>query len=329
MSRDQLTLKRTDSLRKRREEEQKRRETLTKKLAQKPKAVSTRSKSAPRSSPTVTPGRLRRRYDIATSQPYGRSRGGFQAPSIAITLPRVEFGPRWISFLILALCAAALVSMWTMDPFIVRGAEIHGNVRIATEDIRAALGVMNHPAALLNPAQIEYNLLYSFPDISGVQIETSLPAGVVVTISERQPVVAWNQDGQTVWVDAQGFAFPPRGAVDGLVTVQAAGTPPAVGDPSQSQSFGAHAFLSGELTSTITGLSTILPEGASIIYDPDYGLGWNDPGGWQAFFGKNRGDISAKLLVYQSLVDYLAQQNIQPELISVEFPDAPFYRVEQ
>jgi hypothetical protein len=33
--------------------------------------------------------------------------------------------------------------------------------------------------------------------------------------------------------------------------------------------------------------------------------------------------------MYQSLVDSLASRAIQPSMISVEFPDAPFYRVEQ
>ncbi len=336
MSQDRQTQSRAETLRKRREEEHKRRETLTQKLTRQPAAATTRAKkSAPRSSPTVTPGRLRRRYDAAMSQPspyYGRasSRGSFQAPDIAISIPKVEFGPRWISFLILIVCAAALVNMWTMDPFIVRSAEIHGNVRIGTPEIVAALGVINHPAALLNPDQIVYNLQYSFPDISAVQIETFLPAGLIVTIVERQPIVAWNQDGKTVWLDAQGFAFPPRGEIDTLVTITAAGSPPALGDGTDvSQTVGARPFLSSELATAITGLSAVLPDGASLVYDPKYGMGWEDPGGWRAFFGSAPGDMNTKLLVYKNLVNYLSENNIQPQLISVEFPNAPFYRVEQ
>jgi hypothetical protein len=36
-----------------------------------------------------------------------------------------------------------------------------------------------------------------------------------------------------------------------------------------------------------------------------------------------------KYQVYQSMIDYLTKNNIQPNLISVEYPSAPFYRVEQ
>ena len=44
---------------------------------------------------------------------------------------------------------------------------------------------------------------------------------------ERVPVIAWKQDGNEVWVDAQGVAFPPRGEPQkALVNVEGHGTPP-------------------------------------------------------------------------------------------------------
>jgi cell division protein FtsQ len=152
---------------------------------------------------------------------------------------------------------------------------------------------------------------------------------VIVTVSERQPVVAWMQDGQTAWVDAQGYAFPPRGQVDGLATVTSAGAPPIPANLDLNQKIGARPFLTSELSAAIVTLAPSLPEGASLIFDPNYGLGWSDPRGWRVYFGHSNGDATLKFQVYQSMVDYLTQQDVQPTLISVEYPNAPFYRVEQ
>ena len=41
------------------------------------------------------------------------------------------------------------------------------------------------------------------------------------------------------------------------------------------------------------------------------------------------GDNGLKIKVYQNMLDYLSKKKIKPVLISVEYPNAPFYRVEQ
>jgi hypothetical protein len=174
--------------------------------------------------------------------------------------------------------------------------------------------------------QIEYNITAAFPDIDAVQVDITLPAQVVVTVSERQPVAAWQQAGQTFWVDAQGYAFPPRGLVEGLVTVSAAGAPPASDNLDMSRTIGARRLLSVEMAVALMTLSSHVPQGSTLIYDPRYGLGWTDPRGWQTYFGNSGDSIAVKLQLYQSIVDNLVKQGVKPTLISVEYPDAPFYR---
>jgi hypothetical protein len=239
--------------------------------------------------------------------------------------------------MLIVLCGAALYFITFDSFFTVSSPNVIGNNRVSAEEISNALGVMGMPAALLNPAQIEYNILAAFPDIDSAQVEINLPAEVVVTVSERQPIAAWQQDGQTVWVDAQGYAFPPRGLVEGLVTITAVGAPPSPMPLTSlilgvqnggTQVIGARPFLSAEMASALMILSPRVPEGSTLVYDPRYGLGWADPRGWQAYFGHTHGDVNTKIQVYQSMVDYLIGRGITPKLISVEYPDAPFYRTE-
>ncbi len=339
MSPDRLTLTRSEALRRRKEEEQKMREKLTQKRVSTPRPIAQTNpltgsrveQAATRVSPSVSRNRFRARYDVAVMPVRSQARAAMaarrQAPSI--TLPRITFGPRWFSMLLVIACLASLYFYVTDPYFLAQEAVIYGNQRVTAQDINSVLGIANQPAALLNPAQIEYNILASFPEIYGAYVQVELPAKVTITVAERQPVAAWAQDGQVVWVDAHGYAFPPRGVVDGLVTVTAAGSPPPPDTFDPAQTIGARPFLTPELSAAIATLAPQVPEGAALVYDPRYGLGWSDPRGWQAYFGKKNSDITTKLAVYQSLVEDLAARGVQPTLISVEYPNSPFYRVSQ
>jgi len=330
MSREQNTLTRAEALRLQREEEERRkaqRSGLKRTPASRPVSRSApRSVSAaPRLVPAGTP--RSRRYNAAFSRPASR---GAQVILPQISLPQVTFGPRWVSFLLLTVFLAGLYLMLNSDPFIVRHAAISGAQRLSAAEIDSVLGVINQPAALLNPAQVEYNVRSVFPEISAVWVEISLPAEVKITVEERLPLVAWLQEGQTLWVDSSGYAFPPRGEDLSLTSVQASGAPPAPAlSPEEAAAPGAKPFLPVELAQEIAALSPILPEGAVLVYDPRYGLGWNDPRGWQVFFGNSNGDLALKLSVYQALEQRLAQQEVQPALISVAYPAAPYYRLKE
>lgn len=333
MSRDRLTLTRAEAVRRRKEEEQKRREKFLQKRARRPEPASApptepREQAAPHVSPAVARSRFRARYDVAAMPLRGQARPhasrGFQMP--ALTLPQLTFGPRWFSFLLVTACAMMMYLYVSEPVFLTQEAVILGNQRVSAQEINAVLGIRNHPAAFLNPAQIEYNIRASFPEIYGAYVQVELPAQVTITVVERQPVAAWQQDGQVVWVDAQGYAFPPRGQAEGLITVNATGQPPAP-EVDPNQTIGARPFLKPELSAALAALAPHLPEGAELMYDPQYGLGWSDPRGWQVYFGQNNQEMPLKLLVYQAMVEHLTTRGVQPALINVEYPNAPFYRI--
>ncbi|MCS6994569.1 MAG: FtsQ-type POTRA domain-containing protein [Anaerolineales bacterium] len=333
MSPDRLTLTRAEAIRRRKEEEQKRREKLTQKrvqVAEPPSAppADRPTQVAPRVSPTVARSRFRARYDVAAMplREQVRPQTSTRWQGAAFSLPKITFGPRWFSLLLVIACVLMLYFYVTEPVFLAQEAVILGNGRVSAQEINTVLGIRNRPAAFLNPAQIEYNIRASFPEIYGAYVQVELPARVTITVVERQPVAAWQQDGQVLWVDAQGYAFPPRGEAAGLITVNATGSPPAPeADPSQT--VGARPFLRPELSAAIATLAPQIPEGATLVYDPKYGLGWSDPRGWQAYFGNNNQNMHVKLLVYQALVENLTARGVQPTVINVEYPDAPFYRI--
>ncbi len=76
----------------------------------------------------------------------------------------------------------------------------------------------------------------------------------------------------------------------------------------------------------LTVLAPDVPAGMPMTFDPQYGMGWQDPRGWTVYFGQNTKDVPMKLKVYQAIVDALTFQGVQPTLISVEYLNAPFYK---
>jgi hypothetical protein len=247
---------------------------------------------------------------------------------------------------------AILALIWFVPPFVVGNAQVSGNHRLAASDINSVLGMAGHSLVTARPDQLEQKLLAAFPELKDVSVRVAFPAALEVAVTERTPLIAWQQADGTLWVDADGYAFPPRGAVDGLITVQASGAPPFAGsakpgtdvgttltlagltslagvDPASAGQVGARRLLSPDAVTAMQAIIPYLPQGTALIYDPSYGLGWKDTRGWDAYFGQTVGDMSLKLQIYQIMVDSLTKRGIQPTMISVEFPNAPFYRVEQ
>ena len=144
---------------------------------------------------------------------------------------------------------------------------------------------------------------------------------------ERLPVLVWYQDGNATWVDSNGIAFMPRGDIQGLVQIAANGAPPKLALPAGIQpTIYDQAFISGDMVQAILTLAPQVPAGSPMIFDPNYGMGWQDARGWSVYFGQNTQDIPMKLKVYQSMLDTFSKQGIQPTLISVAYLGAPFYK---
>jgi hypothetical protein len=206
------------------------------------------------------------------------------------------------------------------------------------------MGPFGKSVFTINPNLLDETLHQAFPELSKISVKINLPASVKVVVTERVPVIAWVQDGIETWVDAEGISFPPRGnPATALVRVEGHGTPPSIAvaaSPGDLQSLPEGVIsaatpnnptlrLSPELVSAILSLGAKMPADTLLVYDSEHGLGWNDPNGWEVFFGAEDQDMEMKLTVYQALVDRLQSEGIQPALISVEYVHAPYYRMER
>ena len=269
-----------------------------------------------------TPSRMtknprRNSYDLA----FSLGRADVRAP--ALSLP--ELGPRWISAGLTLLLGFLLYTLWTATTFTVSAAEVRGNQRLGAADVNAVLGMAGQPIFKVVPARIEANLRTAYPDLASVKVHVGFPNHITVDVVERMPILLWYQNGNTTWIDANGVAFMPRGSVQGLIQIASNGAPPKVQeDPAKS--IYDQPFIAPDLVQAMVTLYPYVPGGAPMIYDPQYGMGWQDARGWSVYFGQNTQGIPMKLVVYQAIVDKIIQQGIQPTLISVAYLDAPFYK---
>ncbi|MBN1668431.1 MAG: hypothetical protein JW862_15155 [Anaerolineales bacterium] len=278
----------------------------------------------------------RRRFDIALSSP------GVEVRLPA--LPAIQLGWRLLSFALLAGLLVLLYHLLTSPLYKLQAVELQGAQRLSAQQVNATLNLYNRSIFEIVPSEIDAILRGAYPELTDIQIQIGLPAAVYLAVQERTPLIAWHQDGQTLWIDRAGVAFPPRGEVDGLVDVQAHAAPPAArvvevqeqGMAAETEvpnaaggSTGPAVFIKPELVGVIQELALQMPAESALVYDPQHGLGWYDLRGWDVYFGLDTDDMAMKLTVYQAIAQDLQGRGITPALINVEFVHAPYYRMER
>ena len=326
-------LTRSDLVRLRREQDSSKRVERAKKVAtrtappvttraRQANVRSTRRSARPGSETSRTGRSPRRRYHLALLPvaPDADVRG--------ISISRPHLGRRLFSFVVVALLATALYFAFNSPQLRVTGAQVTGNRMLTPAEINTSLNIAGKPVFLLIPSELEKRLRLSYPELLSAKMDITLPNLVSIQIAERQPVIRWQQGDGYTWIAEDGIAFRPHGDDAGLISVVALSAPPVEGLVSPDELTPAP-FISAELIQTVKGLAGHVPPGVPILYDAKSGFGWSDPRGWRAYFGTSARDIELKMRVYESLVTSLTQRGIQPALVNVTYPAAPYYRLSE
>jgi cell division protein FtsQ len=293
-------------------------------------------------------GKTRRRYDVALGVPGAEMR----LPA----LPQVQVGWRLISLVMVALLCLTLYHLWNSPKYQVENVKVSGLQRISSDQVNTDLQIAGQPIFTLNPGAIREQLLKDFPEFKSVAVSLGWPNKVSVNVSERLPVLTWQQDGKILYVDADGMAFAPRVGEKSLgPVIQASSAPPVLltgqqpaqtsvqdqlsaitqgivggqaAQASASQPVALRPWLTPQMVTGILTLAKQAPKGTPIVYDRQHGLGWKDAGGWNDYFGDGK-DMAMKLNVYKAIVQQLKSEDITPDFISVEYVHAPYYHTQQ
>jgi len=265
----------------------------------------------------------RRRFDIALNGQGAEMR----LPSI----PTVGVGWRLFSALVIGALGFMIYMLWSSPFFNVEAIDVSGLVRLSNAEINAVVDVIGKSIIFVDPIVTEQELRAAFPELENITVETEVPNKVLVNLVERQPVLAWQQDGQTYWIDEYGMAYLPHGDGNPSITVQGSDllASPAAGSEVLEEGEVNDQSIPMDLVNAVQTLSQKIPENSPITYDNQHGIGWYDPRGWQVYFGTGGEDMDLKWKVYWKTFKRLKKAGIQPALISVEHIHAPYYRLER
>ena len=323
-------LTRSDLVRQRREQDSSKRVARAKKVVtrsappvtSRARPATGRSNRRTSGSGTGTRRSQRRRFQVALLPvaPDAEMRG--------ISIPRPRLGPRLFSFFVVALLGAGLYFAFNLPQLQVTQAQVTGNQMLTPAEINTSLNIAGKPVFLLIPSGLEKQLRLSYPELLSAKVEITLPNTVTVQVTERKPVIRWQQGDGYTWISEDGIAFRPHGDIANLIPVMALSAPPTEVNVSTDPLTPAP-FISAEMVQALKGLAGHIPQGVPIVYDANSGFGWNDPRGWRVDFGTSARDIELKVRVYESMVTSLTQRGIQPKLINVMYPAAPYYRMSE
>ncbi len=334
---------RADMLRRRRANTSQQRVDQTRRSA----SVTRPVKSTPvitRSSPYTTP--LHQTNKSRVRRQYYYSLGATGAEVRLPALPMMNPGWRLLSLSIVIIFSVALYLLCFSDRFEVEQIEANGIQRVTVADLEAALKVSGTSIVAFNPVEAKETLAAAFPELTDIKINVGLPAKVSITAAERQPVISWQSGDQVFWIDADGYILPQRGeAANKLLNIQSDSIPPllpivveteeetekdAKNETETAQSitpvtiWGRQAEPS--LLKVANQLAFQIHEDSILVYNSYNGLGWKDPRGWDVYIGADMQDFQTKMVLYENIVNRLSQEGIQPNYISVEHLNAPFYK---
>lgn len=221
--------------------------------------------------------------------------------------------PRWVSFVILLATAGTLYFVGANRTYYVTQVEVEGAATLSHKAIIEASRVQGMHIFWLNPTEAAHSVS-EIPSILAATVEITWPGVATITVSERAPVLVWDQAGDRFWVDAEGRLMQARHEATGLIQILSQQPDKLyVGDRVPLD------VMAGALQ-----LRQERPNIESLFYESGNGLSYEDGRNWRAYFGSGL-DMNQKLSVYEALVTDLQARGLQPKYISVINKDKPFY----
>ncbi len=214
-------------------------------------------------------------------------------------------------FLTVFMLAALALALNDPRLYVTRIA-LNGAQVVPTDEIYAESGVAQQHIFWVHPAQAQARL-ERIPGIVSAQVQVVWPGAVHIDVTERVPVVVVQQPGGAeFWADAQGVLFVERPGWEHLLPLVVEGEQTLESVPPEA------------VTSALA-LRDLRPNIERLYYSPADGLSYQDGRGWRGYFGIGP-DMPQRLAIYETLVDHVLSQGVQPSVISVQNPAAPFYR---
>jgi len=155
-------------------------------------------------------------------------------------------------------------------------------------------------------------LVRALPGLKSAKSWYEWPNIVHVSVVERTPLVLWESNKRTSWVDETGKVFNAFRQVSNALTVV------DLDNQTRTQ-------IDPYVVSGLKTLQAALPNLKRLEYSDVKGLTFTDEHGWKVLLGQPA-EINAKLAMLQSLSAYIVAQKIDAEYVDVRLPERAYYK---
>ena len=235
--------------------------------------------------------------------------------SLKVTFFLEKIGWRIVSFGIVGLCVLSLGYITTQEKFFVDSIELVSTEYVPGDEIYRQSGVHGMNIFWIDPVLVRHNIS-NIPGIDDAMVEFEWPSTLYIQVIERDPVVVWQQGGESVWVDQYGEIFPARKNLEWLLPI-------VVED--ESNTIDVNKKIPSDVIEGAMQLKALRPNIEMLHYDVGRGLSYQDGRNWRGYFGTGN-NMATKLLVYETLVEDLMMRGVWPKIVSVVEPSTPFHR---
>jgi len=300
---------------------------------------------------------VRRAIDPPVVQPrarndrrFGKRSDAAGAEEASAIKRHLKPGWRLLSFALAGLFSYLLFGAWRSPDYRVASIQVSGLQRLSQEEVLAKVNVLGQHIFAVQPQEIHDTIAAAFPELRDIEVRVSLPARITISAVERQPMFTWQMQDSSMWVDTEGYLIPARGSAPEMLTISADSLPvyqlsedltedgaivkiiqdKSINKPGLSNLafFAQSKHIDSSLLLGVLQLNAWMPDEKTLLYQRQRGLGWADVRGWDVFVGQKLENINDKMVMYEIIVRNLEDQGINPSLVSVEFLNAPYYRVD-
>jgi cell division septal protein FtsQ len=197
--------------------------------------------------------------------------------------------------------------------FWVYSAVVSNNRHTSSEEIYREAGIHGFSIFFIDPAQVA-DRLKQLPHVQDVRVQVRLPAQVRIRVQEREPIILYQIQGDSYWIDAEGVIMSAVEDRTGLVKL--------IDDDQGGMSDKRH--IEPGLLQAIQYVTGTIPEVKTFRYQEPYGLFFISPEGWRVYLGSTD-NMDAKLATWEAMRTKILQNNYAVQEIDVRY-DRPYWR---
>ena len=256
----------------------------------------------------LTPGLFRRHGETKPKR-----RGGSLSRQIWHAAATRHWHPsHYVAFLVLLATVAALVYTFRSFDFFVYAADIDNVRYTSSTEAYEQTGIDGKSIFFVDPTAVRKRML-TMPHVRDAEVSIALPAKIHIAVQEREPVVLYQVQGDSMWIDLEGFISPAADQREGLVKL--------VDDAAAASQGGA---IDPALLDAVRRITQNLPEVSTFRYQEPFGLFFFSPEGWQVNLGSAE-RMEEKLATWEAMRRQILKEGAPAQFVDLRY-ERPYWR---